>query len=383
MGELRNLHDHLSRWAAGQRGAGDGPGVQVRLTGVLGSGEPIHLSRRAVEELARLLELDRIASTGSRRTRETSAVDELCIGALRLRALAHRGGVWREGPRHSRTASRGVASARRVIASLMRVVDRYAWDVATEHGADWPAHYLTEDPGPRAVEHLASADRQLAIVELRALDKRVRDASASHDATTMTDEMIFVNRDGVLSHVRIFAPAHRGRVVVIGELADGRGFAAGAQDDLMVDALTTVHPELSGDETAWFRYFPRRYAEFAASAAGRSPALGSEDEVVERLQPGRPSEAVTVEDLSAVINGPVRRWHAADYNVATLTAANVRTVDPFAESMFPRGPVWLVRCRSWTCRTAYEADPQGGVRCPRCGRDRPLLVSVQGSGGVR
>ncbi|NUR26551.1 MAG: hypothetical protein HOV83_12015 [Catenulispora sp.] len=177
-------------------------------------------------------------------------------------------------------------------------------------------HYLTEDPGPRAVEHLASADEQLAIVELRALDQRHRDQGrselpATRDAVTLIDEMIFVARPGVRSHVRIFAPAHRGTVVIMGELSDSPG--PQVEPDVVVDALTTAYADLADDDTAWFRYLPL-------------PDDPLPDDSVEFVRPGQPAEASSLGDLSAVLNGPVRRWHAADYTVATLTAAGVRTV---------------------------------------------------------
>jgi hypothetical protein len=390
------MHEDISRWAESHSISGQIAVAEL----VLWSGgrpgyelPPIVLYEKAADELRRLLVLDEIARTGSRIT-EIGHVEELCLAALRLRHVERSDGLkpFRGRP-HPKALVRALAAMRRLVRTASVLVGDYTWLAAKEvdSGLKFGTAEETEtgeirgDNARRIGESvgiaLSVADNDLGAVERRLIEINAERAAheASRDAFTLADEFVFICLPGSYPstiHVRIFRPPDGACVIVLGDLADNMmaGVAAGATK--IAKQLIEHRPALDTENAVWIHYRPAEFAEYTK----RQPDADDPESVMLSVDWMRRivfadgfTSATFVNipfgELTGLVDGPIRRWHAADYAVPTLVAMGVRVVDHIHRP-FERGrpDTIQMRCRRWFCGVIFDV-PLGRIAsaaCPVC-----------------
>lgn len=359
----KSLQDSLALWAAshGVRAEVDIADLIVRdSTG----DHPIHLYEHAAYELARLIELAVAARLGHENPSEDPA-DELVLAALRIRHLQKR--LSARNHDHSvdpRATTRMWAALRRLYAAVVTITPRD-----------------TEIDRAQGTLH-AALDDALREAELRV--PRARGTSIlppTRDAPTLADQFLLVCRPGKYGcqvHIRLYRPADRPPVVVIGELIDYHSPGLVEEPGRFIDEMRRRMPLIAQAAPHWVHYLPAEYADFSERHRihlEQEAAAGAADSVRQvRLTSEQRVDSIidlSVAELEGMIGGSIRRWHAADYNSATLVALGVRTVDALKNTYRATHPERGIRlrCRRWLCGTIYTRPLRTLItaKCPRCG----------------
>ncbi|SNY34848.1 hypothetical protein [Paractinoplanes atraurantiacus] len=365
------LHEVLRTWAAGHgvRAEVDVAELAVRDSEI---DRAVHLYETAADELTALIELDTAARLGHRRPDMTTA-DELVLAALRIRRLVAGIEPWRGGKPHPRVRHRLRAALRR----LQTAAGAIAVDEAgllLEHPAVAAAYEALDEvlpgiewPGPPAAEPPVPPTR---------------------DAVTLADQFLLVFRPGRYAcavHLRLFRPAGRPPVALIGELADYHSPGLLEDPGAYLAELRERAPLIAAESPEWVHYLPAEYASYSERHESRldlERAAGDSDSA--RLVSGDPAttEDLSLAGLEAMVCGPVRRWHAADYSAAVLTGLGVRTVNALtgaSRATHPEAEAKL-RCRRWRCGSGFTHPVRTlpKARCPYCGGAKTQVIEVSG-----
>ena len=325
---------------------------------------PIHLYEHAAYELARLAELDVAARLGHANP-SVDPADELVLAALRIRYLQERLDTHnRDNPPHHRAATRRWAALRRLYAAAITVTPRDA-DVDRAQG-----------------DLFAALDAALKDAELRRPPARgTTTLPPTRDAPTLADQFLLVCRAGKYAcqvHVRLYRPADRPPVAVIGELIDYHSPGLVEEPGRFLDEMRRRMPLIAQTAPDWVHYLPSEYARYSERHPihlQQEAATGATDSVRQiNLTADQRIDSIvdlSIADLEGMIGGSLRRWHAADYNSATLVALGVRTVDALnatSRTTHPERAVML-RCRRWLCGAVYTRPLRTltTASCPHCG----------------
>lgn len=121
-------------------------------------------------------------------------------------------------------------------------------------------------------------------------------------------------------HVRVFQPPSRQRVIVLGELADNRSTSiTNLVEELAATVAEVLLDGTPHDTVTWVLAHP----DGLFGEAGRM-------EVVRFRAPFTDPEwgYIDHDRLEGLVGGPVKIWHASDYTVPRLAAADVRVLTP-------------------------------------------------------
>jgi hypothetical protein len=136
-------------------------------------------------------------------------------------------------------------------------------------------------------------------------------------------------------HVRVFAPPRGRHLVIIGELADNHSTHL---NNCIEHVASTVAEHLLGaknaDAVTWIQYGPAEewYSEYDRDEDADAVRHDREDEIITLVfEPGFTTynlkKKTSPDELERLAGGPVCRWHAYDYTIAGVTAADAQPVD--------------------------------------------------------
>ncbi|MFG1996079.1 hypothetical protein ACGFJ7_39500 [Actinoplanes sp. NPDC048988] len=360
----------LRTWAAGHgvRAEVDVAELAVRDSQI---DRAVHLYETAADELTTLIELDTAARLGHRRPDMTTA-DELVLAALRIRRLVAGIEPWRGGKPHPRVRHRLRAALRRLQTA--------AGAIAADEAGLLLDH-------PAVAEAYQALDEVLPGIEWPVPPTAGPPVPPTRDAVTLADQFLLIFRPGDYAcavHLRLFRPAGRKPVVLIGELADYH--APGLLEDpgAYLAELRERVPLIAAESPEWAHYLPAEYAAYSERHETRldlERAAGDADSV--RLVSADLSLAeLSLEALAEMVGGPVRRWHAADYSAAVLTGLGVRTVNALtgtSRATHPEAEAKL-RCRRRRCGSGFTHPVRTlpKARCPYCGGVDAQVTEVNG-----
>ena len=357
MTSAESLGAVLARWGHSRGMRGENPLVHValRYPSAASTEASAVLYEHAATDLRELLELDLAARLGDRLP-AADAADLLVLAALRYRYLKSTQVTDRPEADHPRLDSRLAGTLRRLLSA--------AEEVVAEYGVAWSA---------------SSATAELTSRERASLPPRAT-VPAVHDSATLADQFLLTcvpGRFAIAVHVRVFRPAERPPVVVVGELTDYHSPGLIEEPDAYLADLRGRLPELAEERPRWIHFLPAEYlifsrrnldtfdAEYEAVRAAEVREIHLDGDTVRELRPMTPAQ------LDALVDGSVRRWHGADYHAAGLTAWGVRTVDSVgaAAKAQARAPAAGFRCARRRCGRWFTVPLKrfAEARCPGCG----------------
>jgi hypothetical protein len=376
------LEAALERWARSLGASAEVPAVELTLGPDARSGRVVHLYESAAVELRTLLELDAVARLGHETIEATA--DELVLSALRLRYLHRQSSESSRRAEHPRLRSRAAAALRRLVRAASELTVGGP-SFFTDHRA------AAAERDSRMLDHYNRLLGELAELEADLLP-RTSGIGASHDAFTLADQFLLVACPGAYAsvwHVRVFRPADQPPVVVIGDLVDYHSPGALEEPKRVFVDVARRMPLLAQESPRWLHYLPSEYvrhSERTTIALEHESALPSADSLrlVQAMPDGKEFEMaeLSFEEAQTMVSGPIRRWHAADFNSAVLTGFGLRTVDavalPSSRTTHPETRI-LLRCRRWWCGVAFDRPLRTltSACCPRCGSTAMQPIRVE------
>ncbi|WP_306211955.1 hypothetical protein [Actinoplanes sp. RD1] len=369
MTSVESIQAILNRWGNSFGGSAEIPLLRIGLQYAGDNGKAAHsvvLYEQAASELSHLLDLDSRARLGHLPA-PTDLMDLLVHAALRLRHLENQRGHNAE-PEHPRLQAR--------IAGTLRQLLQAAEALLTEHDA----------PSSLGPSITALSDRERAALPAAPYNLPGRESPTLADQFLLT---VLPGRYTSTVHVRIYRPADRPPVVVLGELTDYHSPGFVESPAKFFDDVRDRLPALVAEDPAWVHALPTDYVAFTQRHMSRVGAeLGELRQGLIRLvvneAPGSVKlRLLTRAELHSMADGPVRQWHAADYNAGTLTGWGVRTVDSVGGSRLrTRQTITIVfRCRRFGCDEIFARVLRAAAeaRCPRCGSTKMQPVRVIGT----